>query len=227
MVKLKDILNEDFGDVAFGDIAFRNKDIPKYSKDITNYQLMNILKMQGVDSIEPNTEEESDLLIHIIKWLSVSNMSVATSIFSHRDMIEKYVDKFPTILKPTTPIGTEIYRGLEEVPTYISDYLEQLDLNDLELFDSGYDRFYRVDGNFKFKPHLPLQSWTTSFGVALQFVNDDYKVILCTKQDKNFFFNQEFLDIISRKHEEEIIHFGMEYEYPISILFLPNEDYDG
>jgi hypothetical protein len=204
MMKLKNILlNEDMPDDvkdAFGDVVFGED--PE------------ILKLQSKRKQEEDTFFEWELLKLLKRWTAGGTHTVVDKLYSHFDLLKKASEYFPKILKPNTPIGTELYRGLGRY----SKFHEQLknaqssDFEDSPIF-TGF-RLYKKP--ITYSPNNSIQSWSSSPVSAREF---GVNVILNTKQDDSFLFNQELMNYLFRDaQEDEVLHFGKEYKNEVYVI---------
>lgn len=243
MLKLKDILNElkskELGNYVFAEPpssdrpngAFPDPSLWQYF-DYPS-AIRDLIAFQGGET-EKNTEEEQDLLLTLMKWLHLPRHNHAKEL---GNMMEKLVvplaNKYPKIFKPTTPNGTSQYRGTaykrSEYFNVLTDIAKKLGseaaIDSLPLVKHGDVSFIEV-GNINYHPRSDIQSWSSSAGVAVRFSvssqsrkeKGDYSIVLHTKQDDSFYFNQKALEILFGGHEDEVIHFGRTYKNDVTLL---------
>jgi len=218
MVKLRDILSEvlfeDFGDVAFG----------QQIKDMRDYQIDTILQLQRATKQEPNTEEEKELLNALWKWVYEVDHESILKIYSFESLIRKYMNKFPSILKPKTKNGTFLYRGIRDPSSDIIEMFENFESYDLEEINIENEIFFKIKKKITLTHHRPIQSWSSDFDIVhSNFLSDEFPILLRTKQNKEFLFNQDFLHALyDSRNESEILHFGKEYSNEIEVLIGVN-----
>ena len=127
--------------------------------------------------------------------------------------------KFPSIFKPETPNGTEVYRGLKNIPkSLISSLQKKYDPSDYTKVKIGGKVFYRYDKPIFYEPERDIQSWTSTESVAKRFAESG---LLISEQNDEYFFNQKVMNYlfsyISNQSENEILHFGKKYSNPVFI----------
>jgi len=207
IIKLKDILlNEDIpSDVkdAFGNIAFG--------------QNTAISILQGTNKNEPNTKFEAELISSLKNWVSFSSDKTAKELYAKKELLKKASDYFPSILKPTTPNGTQIYRGLSRTMFSDEDF-EKMKPDDFEsplIF--GGKKYYKYIHPINYTPHREIQSWTVKLNIAKKFMSmGDY--ILMSKQNNEYMFSQKLMHTLFGENEGEILHFGKKYSDDIFAL---------
>ena len=211
MISLKDLLFEDEVDDIFGNVAFGSK------SDIASYQ--NKQK-------EENTRLE-DLILSKLRWWTSDyqsmRVSVSSEIYSYEKLFRRAQTKFPSIFKPKTPNGTTLYRGLSMISTKMMTKLRQKNFEDYDPLNIQSDSYWLYRGKVSYYPENDLQSWTSNQKIAHKFSMDGiskdmrfYGCILITKQNNEFLFNQDFMNLL-QSNEDEIIHFGKSYRNKIQI----------
>ena len=219
MIKLKDILlliedlptnvKDAFGKTAFG-------------------SMKNISAMQGKRSTEKNTEFEKELLILLRTWVQQSTNSTAEKLYKRFDILKKAAEVFPTILKPSTPNGTMLYRGLRSANPNIINVLLDANASDFEEvlkddsnpYSKFYPRWYRYIHPIKYNPRRLVQSWSSTQSVGHKFTDS---VIISTTQNDEFLFNQNLMNHLFKKEvEDEVLHFGTDYSKPVYIMISKN-----
>jgi len=214
MIKLKDILSEAetdpkkaFGDIVFGDISQDNF-------------FKKLVKLQGKTGSEKNTKIENLILSYLLQWLMDSSATTSNHLYKNKDLLKNAKTKFPSIFKPETPNGTEVYRGLKNISRNITLPLRQKsDYNDYTKIKIGGKVFYRYDKPISYKPHRDVQSWTSNVNVAKRFGEHG---ILISEQNDEYFFNQKVMDYLfsfvdGEQRENEILHFGKEFSDDVFI----------
>jgi len=214
MIKLKDILSEAetdpkkaFGDIVFGDISQDNF-------------FKKLVKLQGKTGSEKNTKIENLILSYLLQWLMDSSATTSNHLYKNKDLLKNAKTKFPSIFKPETPNGTEVYRGLKNISRNITLPLRQKsDYNDYTKIKIGGKVFYRYDKPISYKPHRDVQSWTSNVNVAKRF--GEHGILISEKNDE-YFFNQKVMDYLfsfvdGEQRENEILHFGKEFSDDVFI----------
>lgn len=208
----EDEVTDKFGKLAFGDNEYT-------------------AKLQGRVKPEPNTEIENELVRALSSWVEKSGTLSANKIHSHKELLKKAAAKFPKILKPKTPNGTELYRGLRNTRSKTMIQLQNSNEKDWSLYHTVHGvRWWKSDSiTIDYKPHKNVQSWTTDFWVAADFAAEGRawypSMMLFTPQNDEFFFNQELMQYLAPMDyydEKEVLHIGKEYANPIYIII--NED---
>jgi len=218
VVKLKsilsEVLSEDFGDVAFGEkTAYMS-----YS------QINGILQLQKATKQEPNTEEEKELFSALWSWVYNGHFMSANTIYSFESLIRKYMNKFPSVLKPKTKNGTFLYRGIKDPSPNIIEMFENFGSYDLEEVSIENKLFFKVKRKINLTHHRAIQSWSSDFSVVYKdFLSKQFPFFLRTKQNKEFLFNQKFLHTVyENKNEFEVLHFGVEYSNEVEVFIGVN-----
>lgn len=249
MIKLKDILNElkskELGDYVFTEPPYNDRPSGVYPQP-SLWQYFNypgavdkLIALQGGKE-EENTEEENDLLLALIKWLHMPRRDHAREL---GDMMKKLViplaSKYPKIFKPRTENGTYQFRGTalskNEYLKLLTDLIKRLGseeaIDALPVIEHDTLSFIEV-GGIQYQPRSIIQSWSSRAGIALRFAKDNgsqdnnRSVILRTKQDDSFYFNQDAIKILFDGDEDESIHFGKSYKNNVTLL-LHSYDDDG
>lgn len=198
MIKLKDILSELDTDLNVGDVIFGSN---KKIADLQN------------SPTEKNTEIEDEIIDILKNWVEDSNYDLSVKLWKKYPLLKRLSSVFPKILKPETPNGTNLYRGLGILNKDLKQTILNSNPNDWEKigdFGGSWKESYKYTIPIKYKPHSPVQSWTDSYRVAAYF-SSPYPldgVILMTKQDDNFLFSPKLFSIIRNGDEREILHFG-------------------
>lgn len=208
MIQLKDILKEDEVSDKFGNVAFGEDP--------------NIAKMQGKKK-EKNTKFEGNLLDALIKWIDQSTTNIADELYSNYSLLKKASKKFPSVLGPFTPNGTELYRGIRYPNKKLIEKLKKTKKENWTEEKIGADTFYKYSKPVKYTPRRKVQSWTSSKKVASQFsIASKPGVCLSTIQNEEFLFNEKFIKKINWADEKEILHFGEKFKDPVYIMVSPN-----
>lgn len=213
MIKLKGILSEAETDPkkAFGDIVFGDTSQDDFFKKL--------VKLQGKTGFEKNTKIENLILSYLLQWVYNPSGTISHYLYRNKDLLKTAKTKFPSIFKPETPNGTEVYRGLKNIPnSLIYNLQKKYDPNDYTKVKIGGKVFYRYDKPILYKPERDVQSWTSNENVAKRFAQSG---ILTSEQNNEYFFNQKVMNYlmsyINGRSENEILHFGKEYSKPVFI----------
>lgn len=227
MIKLKDILNEDEVEDNFGKVAFGEN--PK------------IAKMQG-KVIEKDTEFEKELLDILFSWVRGANADVINKLFHIYPVLKKASVRFPEILKPQTPNGTRLYRGLSHINENLLAQLSKTTEKNWSVFDMGAGKWYVSNIPIHYTPRKPIQSWTSNFKIATTFTgkynalygktDNTNSIVISTSQNDEYLLNQKVLSHILKtivstdssvygvlsKPEQEVLHFGTSYSNDIEMI---------
>lgn len=206
MIKLKSILKEDDVTDKFGDVLFGSDH--------------DLARFQG-KSVEKNTKFETQLLDIMSRWLVGGWDDTEKFLWKNYPLLKKAAAVFPKVLKPKTPNGTEVYRGLAKLNPVLESQLMKTDVSDW--IESGDNWMYLKP--ISYTPRQNVQSWTTSRFIAWGFSTEkgSNSGYLSTKQNDEFLFNQDFMSLlyseISGKltDESEILHFGKQYANDVYI----------
>lgn len=209
MIQLKDILKEDEVSDKFGNVAFGEDP--------------NIAKMQGKKT-EEDTKFEEKLLTALIGWTVDSSTQLANKLYDNFPLLKKASKKFPSVLQPLTPNGTEVYRGVKHPNKKLIEKLEKTKKEDWTKQQMGTYVFYKYSKPVKYTPRRKVQSWTSSKKVAAQFSFASKEgVCLTTIQNEEFLFNENLIKkIYGGQNEKELLHFGQKFKNQIYILVSPN-----
>jgi len=206
MIKIKSILSELETDPnkVFGNIAFGSK--PE------------LAKVQGKSEIEPDTEEEKEILNLLTSWVETPEADTSEKLYKKRDILKKASSVFPRILKPKTPNGTDLYRGVMSTQPYLLNQLKGSVQSDYE--NVRGKNYFTYKKPINYRPRKKIQSWTDSFFIASAFATERNwlsGVVLTTKQNDEFLFNQNTMRILFTGDEGEVIHFGESYTNDVYI----------
>jgi hypothetical protein len=190
---LKEIDNADLGKVVFGG----PKDEPEFAK------------MQGAKpGSEPNTPEEQKLLKALKAWVVSPKLGVK-DLENLSKLIKVAAEKYPKILKPKTPNGTPLFRGLKNASPEIIDLVKQSKPEDW-VYNKG---MYLLKNPINYTPRSQVQSWTTDRQTASGVFGPEG--LLITRQSDEFYFNQDIFHKLYGQREDEVLHFGVKYDTPI------------
>jgi hypothetical protein len=211
MIKLRDILlNEDMpSDVkdAFGKIPFGGT--PAIAKLTTG----------NTDETEEDTPFEDELIKILRSWVGTSSASRASKLYSKYPLLKKAMTYFPNVLKPRTPNGTTVYRGLGNTQLLDSKTLGSMSSTNFSQLHVYGMTLYRYNTPIDYKPRSDVQSWASNLGNALVFAHGDYgNMVLETKQNDEFLFSQKLMKILMGDDEDELLHFGKTYSNDVFLL---------
>jgi hypothetical protein len=215
-------LSEDRPKHGFGKIAFGDPNAGGRSN--TKSKVTRIAKLQGIElpkNGEKNTAVEDDIYDYLYSWTNDNDGWGVDELYDFKDEIVKAQEKFPTIFKPDTPIGTTVYRGLASGYGIGDDLRKKLSKTTLADWKKQ-GKMYVCKTPVQYNPHGVIQSWTSDFTVAGEFANGG---VLMTKQDEDFLFNQRLIKIFfnDSKDEHEILHFGRTFKNNVYISISTKE----
>ena len=189
-MKLSKILEGEYGNILFGD-----KDDPA-----------KFAKMQGAKpGSEPDSPEEKKLLLLLKKW-TVNPAHSIQDLYKIREKLKSLANEYPKILKPSTPNGTVIYRGLTSTNPQIESQVKAS--NPEDWIKAG--RLYILKTPIKYIPRSDIQSWSTRMETGMYSFGQGGMLI--SKQNEEYMMNQEALSILYPLSEDEILHFGKNYD---------------
>lgn len=192
-MKLIDILKE-IGDAEFGKIMFGDKnDPPEFAK-----------LQKAKPGSEPDTPDEKKLLNLLKRWVGTPE-NVMGDLYKMSDKLKALSKYYPKILKPKTPNGTIVYRGLKSVSPQIDAQIKASKPEDW--IKAG--RLYVLTTPIKYVPRSDIQSWTTNRSTATMFFGESGA--LMTKQTDEFLLNQDAITVLYPLSEDEVLHFGKDY----------------
>jgi hypothetical protein len=203
MIKLKDILSEVETDPnkVFGDIAFG--DDPRFQR------------IQGKRNYEENTKYEDIIFDIISDWAHMADGITSKKLYRREDLFRAASKKFPTVFKPDTPNGTEVYRGLATTKTKLISFLKKTPLKDWKSIEINNKSYKRYKKPIEYNPSREVQSWTTSQSIAHRFAESS---VLISKQNEEYLFSQKTMNIIfNGRNEKEILHFGKQFSNDVFI----------
>lgn len=199
-MKLIDILKEkkddDFGDVALGSIKA-------------------VADMQGAGQ-EEDTKIEKKLIKAIQSWVLEPSKSDLPDLMKS-GAVKRAKQQFPKIFAPNKPMGTLVYRGVQQVS---EEFLEELANSSVEDWKQvTWSDMYVCSKPVNYSPRSKLQSWTYDPKVAEFFKQS---ALLITKLDDDFYFNDKAMAAITsdlgiEMNEKEVIHYGRKYSNPVYI----------
>lgn len=206
MIKLKDILlNEETPtDVksAFGRLAFGS--------------VRGISALQGKKGTEKNTQFETEMLSILRSWVASSQPWIADKLIAKYDILKNAAEVFPTVLKPATPNGTELYRGLRRLNDSLMSSLADADESDFEQVIYNGFQFYKYKIPIKYIPRSEVQSWTSDIEIPKKFADSG---VLMTTQNEEYLFSQKAMYILFKQADEsETLHFGKKYANDVYIM---------
>jgi hypothetical protein len=213
MIKFKGILSEIGTDVkkAFGDIAFGDE--PEF------------VRIQGKYGLERDTEIEEKILMALQKWVGAPNNKSSEYLYNHIELFKKAKNKFPSIFKPETPNGTDIYRGINKVnDEIISSLKKNSKPKDYTKLTVRGVTFYKYNKPILYTPNRNIQSWTSTAEISVKFSygpDKDNGGIIISNQNDEYFFNQNVTNYLFGETEDEILHFGKSYSNPVFLALNP------
>ena len=196
----------DTGSKTFGKIVFGDEE-PSYKKKVRYNELQDIPH----DETEKDTIEEAKIKKYLQNW--VNNYSYHEELANEKELFKKLSKEYPKVFKPATEKGTLLYRGLRRLnQEMLKELAETTTLDDYVFFNFegvDYRRFVLLKKPINYRPRKEIQSWTDNIDSARSFA---YQGFLVTKQDDDYFINKELLEIMYEANENEVIHFGTNYD---------------
>lgn len=198
----------------FGDFIFADDDPYRINSGLRNVAY-EFIKAQN--QREPNTPEETKLLLLLKQW--VDSVQESDNIAASKPLLIKLKEQYPLFFAPEYPIGTIMFRGLQRVNTNMVEELSKMELSDFVLYkdnpnDNSYfqnakNRYVLFKKPISYTPSKPVQSWTQNIEKAKYFYGEG---MLITKQDNDFFINENTLEKIYGSDESENIHIGKRFD---------------
>ena len=196
----------------FGDFIFADDDPSRI-----NYGLRDVAFkfINSQNQREPNTPEETKLLLLLKQW--TESVTEYDQIADSKPLLEKLKEQYPLYFAPEYPVGTIMFRGLSRVNQSVLVELKKLKLSDFiiykedpkAIFDYEKSQFVLVKKPIDYSPSKPIQSWTPNLKNAKGFYGEG---MLITKQDNDFFINENTLEKIYGHEENENIHIGKKFD---------------
>jgi hypothetical protein len=196
----------------FGDFIFADDDPSRI-----NYGLRDVAFkfIQAQNQKEANTPEETKLLLLLKQW--VDSVQESDNIAASKPLLIKLKEQYPLFFAPEYPIGTIMFRGLSQVNQNVADELRKLRLSDFVVYKQdpkaiinyAKSQFVLVKKPIDYSPSKPIQSWTQDLTKAKGFYGEG---MLITKQDNDFFINENTLEKIYGSDEQENIHIGRKFD---------------
>lgn len=217
MIKLKEILSEANNDPKsiFGDIAFGAE--------------KQFVRLQDKTGKEDNTQIEQKIFDTLLGFTNRPENDRADFLYKNMELFKKSKTKFPSIFKPDTSNGTEVYRGLSLIKRELLSKLEKsTTTDDYTKVKIGGITYYQYNKPVIYTPRLNVQTWTYSKSVASQDRGEF--AVLITNQNNEYLFSQKAMKIflnISRissgLDQKMVLHFGKKYSDPVYIAL--SEEY--
>jgi hypothetical protein len=217
VIKLKEILSEANNDPKsiFGDIAFGTE--------------KQFVKLQGKTGTENNTQLEQKIFDALLGFINRPDSVRADFLYKNMDLFKKSKTKFPSIFKPDTSNGTEVYRGLSLINRELLSKLEKsTTTDDYTKVKIGGITYYQCNKPIIYTPHSSVQTWTYSKSIAAQ--NNGEFAVLITNQNDEYLFSQKAMKIFLNTSEQSsgldqksVLHFGKKYSKPVYIAL--SEEY--
>lgn len=214
MVKLKTILKEDDFEDKFEKVPFG------YWREIRAL-------IKGNPPEEANTDFERELLSLIRQWtVGIELPIIGKQLLAQLDIIKEGARRYPELFKPETPNGTYLYRGLRFLSPSLEEELAKKQQSEFTEITIGGDKYWKCNSTISYRPRIAIQSWSSDESVPKKFSRKS-GVLLMTKQDDDFYFNQKFVNVVFQKtmnadekeeNESETLHFGNEYKSDVFIL---------
>jgi len=189
-MKLTKILEGEYGNILFGD----KKDPPEFAK-----------LQKAKPGSEDNLPGETKLLRILKQWTTTPENAIE-DLYKISGKLKSMANDYPKILKPETPNGTILYRGLKNVNPEIEAQIKKS--NPEDWIKAG--RLYILKTPIKYVPRSNVQSWSTGISTAQFFFGESGMII--TKQTDEFMLNQKAMEVLYGLNEEEVLHFGKEYK---------------
>ena len=196
----------------FGDFIFADDDPSRI-----NYGLRNVAYefIKAQNQKEANTPEETKLLLLLKQW--TDSIAESDNIAASKPLLIKLKEQYPLFFAPEYPIGTIMFRGLSRVNSSVLAELKKLKLSDFivykedpkAIFNYEKSQFVLVKKPIDYSPSKPIQSWTQDLTKAKGFYGEG---MLITKQDNDFFINENTLEKIYGSDEQENIHIGKKFD---------------
>ena len=196
----------------FGDFIFADDDPSRI-----NYGLRDVAFkfIQAQNKKEANTPEETKLLLLLKQW--TDSIAESDNIAASKPLLIKLKEQYPLFFAPEYPIGTIMFRGLSRVNSSVLVELKKLKLSDFivykedpkAIFNYEKSQFVLVKKPIDYSPSKPIQSWTHDLHKAKGFYGEG---MLITKQDNDFFINENTLEKIYGSDEQENIHIGKKFD---------------
>jgi len=149
-----------------------------------------------------------------VEWVELYD-----KIYTNYNLFKRAASIYPKIFKPQTPNGTDLYRGVQ-VSKSLIEQLQNSSREDFDVFEHD-DTLYKYKTPINYIPRSNVQSWSTNPKTAAGFSRRRSDgVILTTKQNDEYLFNQEVLRLLSlnKFDEQEVIHFGKTFSNDVYIV---------
>ncbi len=210
MIKLKDILSEADTDpkAVFGNIVFGDENDDEFYKKF--------VRLQGKTGSEKNTKIEKQIFTLLDNWTGESSGNIANKLYNYESLFRAASKKFPTIFKPDTPNGTEVYRGLKYTNTKMTSFVKKTSEKDWKWVKLGGIDYAKYSKPIEYNPERNVQSWTTSKSIGSRF---GASAVLISKQNNEYLFSQKAMRIFAGDgdDEKEVMHFGKEFSDDVFI----------
>lgn len=216
-------MQEDYVSDAFGKIAFGDPNTKAATADAKSIAKLQGIKMSDDEPGERDTKIEVNLYDTLFDWVKGETSYASKKLYKYKDLIKQAQRKFPTIFKPSTPVGTVVYRGIGELNDKLLDKLKNTSKSFWKTIVVNRRTYMVYTKPISYTPRSIVQSWTHDMAIAGDFAGD---ALLISKQDSEFLFNQEFMKILYPKNEKEQLHFGKEYKNKIFIAVTKSLFFD-
>jgi hypothetical protein len=196
----------------FGDFIFADDDPSRISFPLRDIAFKFI---QEQNHKEVNTPEETKLLLLLTQW--TNSISEYDKIAELKPLLIKLKEQYPLYFKPDYPNGTIMFRGLSRINQGVYEELKKLKVSDFVIYKEdpkaqytyAKSQFVLLKKPIDYVPSKPIQSWTPSLKSAQGFYGEG---MLITKQDNDFFINENTLEKIYGSEENENIHIGKKFD---------------
>tara|TARA_R110000868_G_scaffold44523_3_gene148558 strand:+ start:1110 stop:1820 length:711 start_codon:yes stop_codon:yes gene_type:complete len=193
-MNLLELLKEIAEDKEYGEVLFGDKNNPP-----------EFAKLQGAKpGSEPDLSAEKKLLLILKKWTGHPAHAIK-DLYKLHGKLKTLANDYPKILKPESPNGTILYRGLTDVNPQIEAQVKSSKAEDWV----RVGRLYILKTPITYVPRSDIQSWTSSMSTGQYSFGDSGMLI--TKQTDEFMLNQKALSILYGLIEDEVLHFGKDY----------------
>lgn len=169
---------------------------------------------------EQNTEYEQKLFNILIQWYEGA-LGISNKLYNERNNIEQLSKVYPNIFK--SPENTVMYRYLR-IPK--SELIKQMKKLSADIYNGAKNnnKIYLFNDhiilkNIKYKSHRLCSSWTVNYDTFKYELKWDSLIGVISMTDSNCFMNPNVSAIFDLDDEEEIIHFGHTFNYPLHLIF--------
>ena len=163
---------------------------------------------------EADTEYEKKVLNAVQRWIGSGGFN--NERYEYFKVLSSATPYYPTLLKPPTEDEEPfLYRGILKSASVMPLHHDKFEK--ISTSDGGYvvGRYtiYKYQGQEKYIPKQPVESWTISFNDAMEFVDNNYGgetwgemiIFEAAIPNKERLFNAKFTNAIGSWDENEII----------------------